>query len=187
MDPEINAPLYIYDIYHPYFLSDFSDFFFSFETPEFSFLDIYPKPCIYQPTILTTIPIFLRSSHPPLFSVWITYGMGGFQPHSMDWTWTIFWLTIQPIFYSMLTMESIWNAYEMVPSICKPWTGPCGFHGISNEFKLQIHVLFHMDSMDKPINWAIKNSGNIRIEPSTSVTCYMHKHNDVLTAGLCNH
>ena len=57
--------------------------------------------------------------------------------------------------------------YGMVPSICNPWTGPCGFHGISNEFDLQIHVLFCMDSMeansvDKPIKWAVKNSVSIR-------------------------
>ena len=64
-------------------------------------------------------------------------------------------------------MESIWNTYGMVPSICNPWTGPCGFHGISNEFELQIHVLFRMDSMeansvDKPIKWAVKNSVRVR-------------------------
>ena len=108
-----------------------------------------------------------RSLHSLLFSVWSPYGMGGFQTHSMDWTWTIFWLATQPICYSMLTMESIWNTYGMVPSICNPWTGPCGFHGISNEFELQIHVLFRMDSMeaksvDKPIKWAAKNSVSVR-------------------------
>ena len=32
--------------------------FFSFETPEFPFLDIYPGLCKHQPTILITIPIF---------------------------------------------------------------------------------------------------------------------------------
>jgi len=32
-----------------------------------------------------------------------------------------------------------------------PWTGPYGFHGISNEFELQIHVLFHKDSMEQSI------------------------------------
>ena len=31
---------------------------FSFETPEFPFLDIYPGLCKHQPTILITIPIF---------------------------------------------------------------------------------------------------------------------------------
>ena len=72
----------------------------------------------------------------------------GFQPHSMDWTWTIFWLATQPFYFSIPTMESIWNAYGMVPSICSPWTGPYGFHGISSKFILQIHVLFHMDSME---------------------------------------
>ena len=56
MDPESNAPLCIHGMYHPYFLSDFSDIFL-FETSEFPFLDIYPAPCKYQPTILTTIPI----------------------------------------------------------------------------------------------------------------------------------
>ena len=91
---------------------------------------------------------FLRSLHSPLFSVWIPYGMGGFQPHSMDCIWTIFWLATQPFYFSIPTMESIWNAYGMVPSICSPWTGPYGFHGISSKFILQIHVLFHMDSME---------------------------------------
>ena len=57
MDPESNAPLCIHGMYHPYFLSDFSDIFL-FDTSEFPFLDIYPGPCKYQPTILTTIPIF---------------------------------------------------------------------------------------------------------------------------------
>ena len=59
MDPESNAPLCIHGMYHPYFLSDFSDIFL-FDTSEFPFLDIYPGPCTDQPTILTTIPIFFH-------------------------------------------------------------------------------------------------------------------------------
>ena len=32
---------------------------------------------------------------------------------------------------------------EWVDSNPIPWTGPCGFHGISDKFELQIHVLYH--------------------------------------------
>ena len=77
--------------------------------------------------------------------------MGGIQSHSMESICNVFWLVTQPFFHSIPTMESIRNV-----------------HGISNEFILQIYVLFHMDSLEesisnsteKPIKWAVKNSAN---------------------------
>ena len=56
-----------------------------------------------------------------------------------------------------------------------PCPGPCGFHGISNEFKLQIHVLFHVDSMEEstsnsmenPLKGLSKMVSTSRIEQST--------------------
>ena len=115
--------------------------------------------------------------------------MGGFQPHSMDWTWTIFWLATQPICYSMLTMEFIWNMYGMVP--------PYAIHG-----------LVHVDSMEFPMNLSYKsmyysiwipwkqilwiNSLNglskivsaLEIEHMTLSMCHVYKYENVLTAGL---
>ena len=84
---------------------------------------------------------------------YIPYGMGGFQPHSMDSIWTIFWLATQPIFHSIPTMESIWIPYGMHHSI----NILCGFHGISNELTLQIHVLFHMVSMEESTSNSMEN------------------------------
>jgi hypothetical protein len=72
-----------------------------------------------------------------------------------------YFLAGNPAIFSFHTnMESIWNVHGIVHSIWIPWTGPCGFHGISNEFvvyKLQIHVLFHKDSMEQSI-WIPWNS-----------------------------
>ena len=58
---------------------------------------------------------------------------------------------------------------------------PYGFHRISNEFTLQIHVLFHMDSMEestsnfveKPLIVLSKIVPTLRIELSTpqNITC----------------
>ena len=68
-----------------------------------------------------------RSLHSPVYSIWIPYGMGGFQPHSMDSIWTIFWLATQPFLHSIPTMESIWNPYGMDHSMDIPCASPCGF------------------------------------------------------------
>ena len=115
--------------------------------------------------------------------------MDGFQPHSMDWTWTIFWLATQPICYSMLTMEFIWNTYGMVPSICNPWTGPCGFHGISNEFELQsmyysIWIPWKQIPWINPLNGLSKIVSALEIKHSTLSTHHVVKSENVLTAGL---
>ena len=115
--------------------------------------------------------------------------MDGFQPHSMDWTWTIFWLATQPICHSMLTMESIWNTYGMVPSICNPWTGPCGFHGISNEFELQsmyysIWIPWKQIPWINPLNGLSKIVSALEIKHSTLSTHHVVKSENVLTAGL---
>jgi hypothetical protein len=71
----------------------------------------------------------------------------------IPWNSMDYFLAGNPAIFSFhTTMESIWNVHGMVHSIWIPWTGPCGFHGISNEFviyKLQIPVLFHKDSMEQ--------------------------------------
>jgi hypothetical protein len=59
-----------------------------------------------------------------LYTPWyVLYGMGGFQPYSMD-----YFLAGNPAMFSFHTQY--------------------GFHGISNEFILQIHIIFHKDSME---------------------------------------
>ena len=78
----------------------------------------------------------------------VSYGMGGIQSHSMESIWNVFWLVTQPFFYSIPTKESIRKIHGTVHSICILWTGPCGIHGISNIFILQIYVLFHLDFME---------------------------------------
>jgi hypothetical protein len=78
-------------------------------------------------------------------------------PQSMDSIWTIFWLGPQPFLESIPTMDSIWTVHGMVHSMDWSMDSPYGFHGISNEFQLQIHVLFHMESMDQSI-WNPWNS-----------------------------
>ena len=85
-----------------------------------------------------------------LYTPWcFPYGMDGFQPHSMD-----YFLAGNPAIFSFHT--------------------PYGFHEISNEFTLQIHVLFHMDSMEEstsnyvenPLNVLSKIVSTLRIEHS---------------------
>ena len=112
--------------------------------------------------------------------------MDGFQPHSMDWTWTIFRLATQPICYSMLTLEFIWKTYGI---ICNPWTGPCGFHGISNEFELQsmyysIWIPWKQIPWINPLNGLSKIVSALDIKHSTLSTCHVFKSENVLTAGL---
>ena len=62
---------------------------------------------------------------------------------------------------------------------------PCGLHGISNEFTLQIHVLLHKDSMEqstveKHIKCVVKNSANIKNQTLHSTTCHKHKWENIL-------
>ena len=64
---------------------------------------------------------------------------------------------------------------------------PFRFHGVSNEFTLQIHVLFHKDSMEestveKHIKCVVKNSANIKNQTLHSTMCHVHKQENVLTA-----
>ena len=54
----------------------------------------------------------------------------------------------------------LWSPYGMDHSMDIPCPGPCGFHGISNEFTLQIHVLFHMDSMEESTSNSVENPLN---------------------------
>ena len=99
------------------------------------------------------------------------------------------------ILFFMLTTDSTWNAYGIVPSICSPWTGPYGFHGSSSDFILHIHVLFHMDSMEEstsnsmenPLNGLSKIVPMLEIKHSTLSVCDVHKQKDILTAGLYDH
>ena len=70
-------------------------------------------------------------SHGGLYAPW--YIPYGFQPHSMDSIWTIFWLATQPFFHSIPTMESIWNPYGMDHSMDIPCASLCGFHMDSME------------------------------------------------------
>jgi hypothetical protein len=118
---------------------------------------------------------------------YIPYGMGGFHPHSMEFHGLFFgwqpsnffipyplWNPYECPWNGSFHMESIWNIPGSVKTSHQlrdlhvdvhvrawiPWTGPCGFHGISDEFgiyQLQFHVLFHgtvhgtvhMDSMEQ--------------------------------------
>ena len=64
------------------------------------------------------------------------YFLAGHYGFHMDCTWN-------GAFHGPVHGESIWIPY--------------GFHGISNEFQLQIHVLFHMESMEQSI-WNPWNS-----------------------------
>ena len=62
---------------------------------------------------------------------------------------------------------------------------PCGLHGISNEFTLKIHLLFHKDSMEqstveKHIKCVVKNSANIKSQTLHSTTCHKHKWENIL-------
>ena len=79
-------------------------------------------------------------------------------PQSMDSIWTIFWLGPQPFCQSIPSMDSIWTVHGMVHSMDRSMESPYGFHGISNEFQLQIHVLFHMESMHQSMHQSTWNS-----------------------------
>jgi len=77
---------------------------------------------------------------------------------------------------------------------------PYGFHGISNGFQLQIHVLFHKDSMEhstwnspsgfhgilceSTLKCVVKNNVNIKNQTLAYMMCHMWKQGSILTATL---
>ena len=63
--PPIVHTWYVLSLYYLWFLW----FCFSFEIPDIPFLDIYPGHCQYQPTILTTIPVFFFHDFFSIFSL----------------------------------------------------------------------------------------------------------------------
>ena len=103
----------------------------------------------------------LRSLHSPGNSIWIPYGLGGFHPPVHGFHMDYF-LAGSPAIFPVHThygfhIECPWNgAFHGLVHGQSIWI-PYGFHGISNEFQLQIHVLFHMESMDQSI-WNPWNS-----------------------------
>ena len=108
--------------------------------------------------------------------------MGRFQPHSNTHSTDSIWLFFgwQPSHFFI--PYSLWSPYGMDHSI----DIPCGFHAISNEFTLQIHVLLHKDSMEqstveKHIKCVVKSSANIKNHTLHSTTCDKHKWEDILT------
>ena len=89
--------------------------------------------------------VTLRSLHSPICSIW-----NGWNPTPFHGIHMECFLAGDPAIFSFHTHY--------------------GIHGISNEFISQIHVLFHMDSMEqwtsnsveKLIKWAIKNTIIVR-------------------------
>ena len=114
--------------------------------------------------VLLMFARFQRSLHSPVYSIWIPYGMGGFQPHSMDCIWTIFWLATQPFFHSIPTMESIWNPYGMDHSMDIPCSSPCGFLVDSMEFPMNLHCKSMYYSIWIPWNSPYGFHGRIHIK-----------------------
>ena len=122
-----------------------------------------------------------RSLHSPVYSIWNGWIPTPFHGLHMD-----YFLAGNPAIFSFHTpygvhMESIWNGPFHGHSMSWSMWIPCGFHGISNEFTLQIHVLFHMDSMEEstsnsvenPLNGLSKIVSTSRIEHSAlqHITC----------------
>ena len=102
-----------------------------------------------------------RSLHSLGNSIWIPYGLGGFHPPVHGFHMDYF-LAGSPAIFSFHThygfhMDCTWNGAFHGPVHGESIWIPYGFHGISSEFQLWIHVLFHMESMDQSI-WNPWNS-----------------------------
>jgi len=102
---------------------------------------------------------------------YVPYGMGGFQPQSMESIWTVFWLATQPFFHSIPTTEFPMNlnCKSMYYFIRIPWNSPYGI------------------SWESTIKCIVKNSVYIKNQTLDCVKCHVGKRENDLTAVLCNH